>query len=500
MGEPVLEARGIHKRFPGVQALADVSLAVHAGEVHALVGANGAGKSTLVKILAGALRPDRGQILLDGRPVSIASPREAFRLGIALIHQEPNVVPQLDVVANIFLGREWVRGPWPGRPDRERMRQKAQEVLGLLGTSLDPSLPVGRLGIAQKQVVEMARALVAQSRVLILDEPTAALTPGEVERLFGLIGRLRAQGVGIIYISHRLEELPRVADRVTVLRDGRVVAHCSMAEASPTRLVAWMVGEAAVRHASPTERSGPAAGTELVRLEGCGRRGRLHDIHLVVRRGEVVGLAGLLGSGRTEVALGLMGIQPFDRGRVLVEGRPVQIRSPRMAKALGFALIPEDRRGEGLCGNLTVRENAAHAVLGRLFPYLWVHPGRERQHALRYMETLGIVPRRPEALAGQLSGGNQQKLVLAKWLATGARLFIFDEPTRGIDVAAKAEMHRLIRQLAEQGAGVLLISSELPEVLALSDRIYVMREGTVVAELAAGASQQDVLLRATGAA
>lgn len=493
---PVLEARNIRKRFPGVLALDDVSIAVFPGEVLAVVGENGAGKSTLMKILSGALQPDEGQILLDGRPVQLADPRQALELGIAIIYQELSVIDNLTIGENVLLGRLPHRPGLPIAVDWPEVWRRTAALLERVGAPLDPRTPVARLSVAQKQMVEIARALSQNVRVLILDEPTSALSLQETEKLFEIIRGLQAKGVAVIYISHRLEEVFAIAQRVTVLRDGKLVGTLPIGEATRERLIRMMVGRELGSLFAP-EKGEP--GPVRLEVRGLSRAGVLRDVSLTVRAGEIVGLAGLVGSGRTELARCLFGVDPYDSGEILLDGRPVTIRSPRDAVELGIGLVPEDRKLQGLVLILTVRENITLPTLPRLARLGFPSRRRERALVSRYIERLRIRTPSPEQRVMNLSGGNQQKVVLARWLATNPRVLILDEPTRGIDVGTKAEVHAIMAQLAREGVGMLMISSELPEILAMSHRVLVMRQGRIVAEFARDeATEERILAAATG--
>ncbi len=493
--DPVLDARGISKRFPGVHALDDVSLRIMPGEVHAVVGENGAGKSTLMKILSGAQAPDAGTIAIDGRDMTIESPRAAHDLGIITIYQELSLVNALSIGENIFLG-DLPTGTGGWQVDWPDVWRRSADLLARVGLNIRPQTLVRHLSVAQKQMVEIARALARNVRVLILDEPTSSLSDGETERLFEIIAALRAQGVGIVYISHRLGEVFRIAQRITVLRDGKLVGTLPVEEATEDRLVRMMVGRDLSRLFTEAR-----ATDAPVRLEvrGLSRRGVLHDIDLVVRAGEIVGLAGLVGAGRTELVRCLFGADRFDRGAILLDGQPVSIRTPGDAVDLGIALVPEDRKLQALILGMGVRENLSLPMLGRLgSPFA---PSRSRERAMvdDYIGNLRIrTPHREQRVAA-LSGGNQQKVVIARWLATKPKVLILDEPTRGIDVGAKAEVHALIARLAESGVAILMVSSELPEVLGMSHRILVMRGGRIVEEMPrADATEEAIMAAATG--
>ena len=488
---PLLELRGVSKRFPGVVALDDVSFELRRGEVHMLVGENGAGKSTLVKILSGIYQPDAGEILLDGRAVTLRDPHTAQQLGISTVHQELNLVPHLDVGRNIFLGREPLRGPG-GVVDWPELYRAARAQLAALGLAIDPRTRVRRLGVALQQMTEIAKALVAQARVLILDEPTAAITAEEAEQLFAIVDKLRDQGTAIVFISHHLEDATRIGDRATVLRDGRLVATVPMAGTRPRDLIRMMVGRELTQQ-FPKQPSNP--GPVALKVEGLSRRGVLHDVSLTVRRGELLGIAGLVGAGRTELARAIFGIDPIDGGRIEIDGRPVRIGSPSAAIRRRLALLPEDRKQQGLVLPLSVADNLAIAAPDKLrAPAGLVPPASRVRVARRFIDALRIKTPSARQKVMLLSGGNQQKVVLAKWLLTEADIFIFDEPTRGIDVGAKVEVYTLMNELLANGAAIIMISSELPEVLGMSDRVVVMRGGRIVAELDRDEATQEVVM------
>ena len=489
--EPVLVLRGVRKEFPGVVALDDVDLELWPGEVHVLLGENGAGKSTLMKVISGAVPRDAGEIWLNGAPAEIRGPRAAQALGIGIIYQEFNLVPHLTAGEHIFLGREPRLAP--GVIDQRALLAAAQRQLDALGVTIDARSVVSRLSVAEQQMVEVAKALSLDARVLIMDEPTSALTAQEIDELFAAIRRLKARGVAIVYISHRMDELFAIGDRVTVLRDGRHVGTRRIGETDMAELVRMMVGRD-LNDQYPKRAS--AVGEEVLRVEKLSREGTLHDITFALRRGEVVGLAGLMGSGRTELARAIFGADPIDSGRVFVRGEPRRITSPRTAIDLGMGLLTEDRKQQGLVLVLSVRENVALPSVGRWSRAGVVQTQREAATADQRIRELRI--KTPSALQRvlHLSGGNQQKVVLAKWLCTDADILIFDEPTRGIDVGAKFEIYELINQLAARGAAILMISSELPEILGMSDRILVMHAGRIAGEFAAAEATQEKLLAA----
>jgi rhamnose transport system ATP-binding protein len=492
---PILQLDGISKSFPGVIALDRVDFNLSPGEVHALVGENGAGKSTLIKIISGVYQPDAGTLRFFGRPEVIASPRAAQQLGIAVIHQELSLFPDLSVLENLFMGAFLLRGR---RVDWVRMRRDAREVLDSLDVTLDLDEPAGHLSAAQQQLVEIARALLRDARVLIMDEPTGPLTQKDAGSLFRLIRQLRARGVGVVYISHRLEEVFEVADRVTVLRDGRRIITAPVTAVKREDLIRHMVGRTldALFPKAVVE-----AGAPLLEVEGLGKLGVLDGVSFRLRQGEIVGLAGLVGSGRTSLAHAIFGIDPPDRGRTLVGGREVCITQPGCAIELGIAYIPEDRQRQGLILPFPVRANLSLVILRRLSHLGFINGPAEENVARQCVSRLDIRTPGIEVPAGNLSGGNQQKLVVGKWLAGDPRILIMDEPTRGIDVGAKAEIHRLVSDLARRGLGILLISSELPELLGMCDRILVMHRGRISGELArAEASQEKVMALAMGIA
>ena len=487
---PLLQMRGICKQYPGIQALNDAALEVRAGEVHALLGENGAGKSTLMKILSGAVRRDAGDILLNGRPADLGDPNRARKLGISTIYQELSLVPHLTVAENIFLGKAPTR--WPGVLDWPRIRREAARILGGLGVSLDPDAPVRSLRLAQQQMVEVARALADDARLLVMDEPTSSLSEREIAQLFEAIKRLTAGGVAVVYISHRMEEVFRIGQRVTVLRDGCHVATRDIADVTVPQLVRLMADRDVSDH---YPRRAHACGEELLRVEGLGS-GALRDVSFVLRRGEILGIAGLVGAGRTRLARAIAGADRVDRGRIVIRGKTVRVKSPADAARARIAFLPEDRKQQGLVLGLAVERNVAMSHLRALSWLGIMDRGRERREAQQAIVDLRIRTQGPEQAVVHLSGGNQQKVVLAKWLAARADIFIFDEPTRGIDVAARHDIYLLMNRLVEEGAGVMMISSDLPEVLGMSDRVLVMRAGAVQAELSADDATETAVLQA----
>ncbi len=492
---PILEMRDITKTYPGVIALDGVDFVVLPGEVHALVGENGAGKSTLMKILAGAEIKDSGRIIIDGKEANITNPQEAMRLGISIIYQEFNLVPYMSAAENIFLGREPMTAI-PGVIDFKRMYAEAERLISELGVRLDVRVPVNQLSVAQQQMVEIAKATSKKARIIAMDEPSATLTDHELENLFTLIRKLKADGVSVIYISHRLEEIFHIADRVTVLRDGKLVDTKPVSETSREDIIRMMVGrelkdtipKVTVEH-----------GDVVLEVRGLTRAGVISDISFSVRRGEVLGIAGLVGAGRTEVARAIFGADPIDSGEIILEGKPVTIRSPKDAIRLGIGLVTEDRKALGLVLGMAVRENVTLANLDPLSRFGFVSRRKEQQVANRFVEELMIRTPSVEQAVQNLSGGTQQKVVLAKWLFTQSKVLIFDEPTRGIDVGAKTEIYQLMNRLAEQGVAIIMISSELPEILGMSDRILVMHEGKIAGELSREeATQEKIMFLATG--
>ena len=476
----ILQLRALGKLFAGVPALSDVGFDVASGSVHGIMGENGAGKSTLMKILSGIERADAGEVLYEGRAVAFTNPREAMAMGICIVHQELNLVPSMTVAENLFLGSE---PRWAGLLlDRRALNAEATALLTGLGIALDPATRVDALSSALRQLVEIAKALARNPRVLILDEPTSSLSNAETEILYGLVARLKRAGVTILYISHRMREIFTLCDAVTVLRDGRHISTRPIAETSHDEVVRQMVGRELLQ-AQKVHRSHADAATVL-EVEGLSRPGRYQDISFSVRRGEIVGIAGLIGAGRSDVADGIFAAEPPHAGQIRLDGRPLNARRPAEAMAAGIALVPEDRKLQGLVLDHSVAENMTLAVLRRLAFGPFRRRGAERGVVERYCRRLSVKARSPDQTVGTLSGGNQQKVLLAKWLATQPKLLIVDEPTRGVDVGTKAEVYALMEELAGDGLAILIISSDMPELLAVSDRILVMREGRLVGEIA----------------
>ncbi|WP_395451264.1 sugar ABC transporter ATP-binding protein [Aminobacter sp. UC22_36] len=487
--------KDIGKSFPGVRALHNAQLELRAGEVHALMGENGAGKSTLMKILAGIYRRDAGEILLDGKSVEINSPRQAQDLGIGIIHQELNLMPHLTAAQNIFIGRE-PRKAGGLLLDEARLNAKAAEIFASMHLKLDPRTPVGGLTIARQQMVEIAKALSYRSRVLIMDEPTAALNDAEIAELFAIIDRLKAEGVGIVYISHKMDELKRIADRVTVMRDSEYIGTVPAAETPVDKIISMMVGRALTdeRPDIPDH----ATSEVVLEVKHLNRGTVIRDVSLSVRKGEILGFAGLMGAGRTEVARAVFGADRRDSGDIYMHGKKVDIRIPQDAVRAGIGYLSEDRKHFGLATGMDVRNNVVLASLARFTG----SGGLLREAAMhdaaaRYIDQLAIKTPSDRQEVRLLSGGNQQKIVIAKWLLRDCEVLIFDEPTRGIDVGAKNEIYKLLNALAKQGRAIIVISSELPEVLRLSHRIAVMCEGRLTGILPGGASQEEIMHLAT---
>jgi galactofuranose transport system ATP-binding protein len=482
---PILEVRRVTKRFPGVLALDDVSFELRPGEVHALVGENGAGKSTLIKVITGVYKPDDGQVHFKGEEVSYSDPRESQAVGISTIYQEINLIPLLSVAQNIFLGREPLNRL--GIIDVESMNREAAEILERYGIRADVTAPLRSLGLGAQQMVAIARAISVDTRAVIMDEPTSSLEAREVETLFGVIRQLREEGVGVIYVSHRLDELYEICDSVTILRDGRVVHAGELAELSRLQLIAYMLG----RELAEVEEEGAtgfgeeheAAREPVLEVQGLTQRPRLREITFDVRPGEVVGLAGLLGAGRTETAKAIFGAEPLDSGSVRVGGEDLRTGSPGAAIKAGIAFLPEDRKSEGIIPDLSVKENIVAAALPRLTHAGLVSEKEQDELVDRFIQSLGIKASSPDQPVRELSGGNQQKVLLARWLCMNPKVLILDEPTRGIDVGAKAEIQKLVDDLAVEGLGVILISSELEEITEGSDRVVALRDGAVVGVL-----------------
>jgi ribose transport system ATP-binding protein len=484
----LLQLQNIEKRFGGVTALKHGNLAVEAGEVHLLMGENGAGKSTMMKIVAGLIARDGGEMLWRGQPVRFRNPAEASSNGIAMVHQESLLAPHLSIAENIFLGREDA-GPL-GWVHRRRMTERAARLIQEHHFPLQADWRVERLSPAGKQLVEICRALQHGSSLLIFDEPTSSLSEAETHEVFRIVSTLRERKVGVIYITHRLQELRSVGDRVTVLRDGETVHSGPLSELSLDRLIQYMVGRevSAIYHREPL-----TPGRERLRVTGLNRKPLLKDINFNLRAGEIVGMAGLVGAGRTELCRALFGLDQIDSGEIAVDGRPIHIRNPREAVRAGLALIPEDRQKTGLATLLPISVNMTMASLDRVSHAGFLDLGAEKRASAEFGRKLRIKMDSPKQLAGRLSGGNQQKVVIAKWLERQARVFLFDEPTRGIDVGAKVEVFEVMDELARNGAAILMVSSEMPELLQVTDRILVMRQGRITGELPGRTTQEEIM-------
>ena len=494
MTASLLELRGITKSFPGVRALAGVDFTVLPGEVHALLGENGAGKSTLMKILSGIVRRDEGAIIFGGREINPHTPAEAQDCGISIVHQELSLAPNLTVAENIFVRREPRRF---GLINWRELNRQAQELLDEFELRIAPDTPVRKLSLASRQIVEIAKALSVRARLLILDEPTSSLETHETELLFRVIERLKSRGLGIVYISHKLDEIFRIADRVTVLRDGKFIGTRNRTETDAAELVRMMVGRE-LDHLYPPKATQP--GKVILELRGLSARGKCREVNLQVRSGEILGLAGLIGSGRSEAMQAAIGYLTRDAGEILLDGESVRIDSPRDAIALGIVYSPEDRKDQGLFLQQSVCANIVASNLTSVSSNGLISRAAEKELSDSFVRDLAIKTPDLEKQVGTLSGGNQQKVLLAKWLATKPRVLIIDEPTRGVDVGSKSEIHHLLRRFADAGGAVVMISSELPEILGMSDRIAVFHEGRVAGELSGESATEEAVMRlATGA-
>ncbi|UKE48090.1 sugar ABC transporter ATP-binding protein [Xanthomonas cerealis] len=498
----VLHAQGLSKAYAGVAALDDVALCLRRGEIHALMGQNGAGKSTLIKLLTGAVAADAGRMALDGDAIAPSSPLQAQQLGISTVYQEVNLCPNLSVAENIFAGRYPLKG-WPRRIDWRRVEREARACLQRLGVDIDVRRALCAYPVAVQQMVAIARALSVSARVLILDEPTSSLDEGEVAELFRVMRGLREQGMAILFVTHFLDQVYAVSDRISVLRNGRLVGEYLAADLPAPRLIAAMVGrelDVAAAAATAVDAAPPEAAPVLLQAQGLGRRGQLHPIDLQLRRGQVLGLAGLLGAGRTELARLLFGLDRADCGRVSIDGHDVALRGPPDAIRHGLALCPEERKTDGIVAELSVRENIVLALQARMGLRRFLSLAEQLRIAQGYVDALGIKTASVETPVGLLSGGNQQKVVLARWLATRPRLLILDEPTRGIDIAAKQDIMTRILALAREGMAVLFISAEVAEIERIADRIAVLRERRLVGELPGGCGERAVFELIAGSA
>lgn len=496
MDDVILRLEGISKSFPGVHALDQVQFELRRGEVHALVGENGAGKSTLMKVLAGVYTKDAGRILYKGKEVEIPNPRAAQHLGISMIHQELNLMPHLTVAQNIFVGRE-PRAKLPFVLDEKKINAQTMQLLDLLRLNIDPRTKVGSLTVAKQQMVEIAKALSFNAEVLIMDEPTAALTDAEIEDLFRVIRNLRAQGVGIVHISHRLEELKQISDRITVMRDGHYIDTKNTAEVTIDQIISMMVGRT-IYESTPELPEHPS--TELVlQVKNLKRGNAIKDVSFDLRRGEILGFSGLVGAGRTEVARAIFGADPYESGEIIIHGKPARIKTPGDSVQHGIGYLSEDRKRYGLTLGMDVETNLVLAAFNRfLDAFGWVNNKKIHTTAEKYVQKLAIKTPGLQQKVKNLSGGNQQKVVIGKWLTADTDILIFDEPTRGIDVGAKSEIYHLLNELAQQGKSIIMISSELPEILRMSHRVVVMCEGRVTGVLdVQDATQEKIMTYAT---
>lgn len=491
----LLEMTGITKRFPGTLALDNVQLTVQKGEVHVLLGENGAGKSTLVKIIAGVYERDEGNMFFDGKECCFSRVREAQNEGIGIIHQELNLLPERTIAQNIYIGKEPLKKNSAGMIDKRKMVRQAKELMSSIGLEMNSSTLVKDLSIAQQQMVEVVKALSANVKLLIMDEPTSSLTNREIDKLFSIIEKLKGNGIGIVYISHRMDEIRRIGDRVTVMRDGKYIDTVTVKNMDMDEIIKKMVGRSIQ---NMYHRDYNVAGEEILRTENLTGL-RFRNVNINVHKGEIVSLAGLVGAGRTEVAKAIFGYDPIEKGSYRLMGRTISKTTPQKSVKRGIAFLPEDRKAEGLTLQMTIAQNVVMASLCKAFPNRLLNNKKQMKIAEGYRHELKIASPNVEKIVGELSGGNQQKVVIAKWLATDCKFFIFDEPTRGIDVGAKAEIYQLLNLLAQKGIGILIISSEMGEVIGLSDRVYVMREGEIVTELKReGLTQEEIVKYAVG--
>ena len=489
----ILELRNIEKRFPGIVALKNMHLVLEKGEVHAICGENGAGKSTLMKIITGVYRPDEGEMFLNGERVVIKEPNEAYSKGIAIIYQETSLFMDMTVLENMFLGHEPMR-KFLGMVniiDYNAMRAKATDIFKKLGMMVDLDITVSELGVAAKQMVEIAKALTYEEKILILDEPTAALTIKEVKALFETVKRLKSEGVSMLYISHRLEEIFEIADRVTVMRDGHYITTANVNEVNIEQLISWMVGRK-VENLYPKEMA--EIGGVILQLKGLSQAGLLENVNLVLKQGEILGIAGLAGSGRTELAHAICGIVKPDKGEIIWNGVGLSVKNYRQALDIGIVYVSEDRKDNGLIIPMSIKENISLSLLRHISRFSFINFKEEEKISRKYIKELSIKAPNSDFIVENLSGGNQQKLSVAKALAANPKVLIMDEPTRGIDVGAKAEVHRIISDLAKEGMAIMLISSDLPEVLGMSDRLYVMKNGTIAGEFSREEATQEKVL------
>lgn len=491
--QPFLELKGVSKVFPGVRALDSVDLEIYPGEVHGLVGENGAGKSTLIKILTGAHKNETGQIIIEGKESNIKGPRDAMNYGITAIYQELNIVKQLSVAENVFLGREIKKNGNKGLLDISVMRKKAEELLEELGQKIDTKINVAKLGIGQQQMVEIAKALSVKTKLLIMDEPTSSLAEREVKELLKTVKELKNKGIAVIYISHRLDEVMEICDRVTVMRDGRKIDTLDIDKVDINGLIRLMVGRNLEQQYPKVESN---VNEEALRVENLNRRGVFKNISFNVKRGEIVGFSGLVGAGRTEVMRAIFGADEYDSGEIYINGKKVKITCPKDAMKNGIAFLTEDRKGQGLVLDNTIDFNTNIASYDKSSSGMLLNIKKLKELTKENIKKLNINPPSEDFIVRQLSGGNQQKVVIAKWLNTKANIFIFDEPTRGIDVGAKVEVYNVLNSLIKQNCAVIIVSSELPEILGMSDRVYVMHEGEITAEINRKDANQENIMRA----
>jgi ribose transport system ATP-binding protein len=488
-----LRLEGISKSFPGVKALNNVHLNVRKGEVHGLVGENGAGKSTLMKILSGAYGKDKGEIYWQGQKVEINKPKDSESLGIAIIYQEFNLVPQLSISENIWLGREPLANKTLHLIDWNEMHKKSSQMLQELNLEIDPTRPVAGLGVASQQMIEIAKALSLNAKLLIMDEPTSALSKNEIDQLFSVIRKLKAKGVSVIYISHHLDEVYEICDRGTVLRDGNYIATIDPKETTKDQLIQLMVGRTLDQQYPKIKTK---RGKELLRVENLNQKNILKDINFSAYAGEILGISGLVGAGRTELVKAVFGVDPIDSGKIFVGGNEIKIKSPQSAIQAGMGLLPEDRKYEGLVLKLSVKQNVSMASLDKFKRHGMLQLKIEKIKVMDFIDKLRILTPSIEKEVQNLSGGNQQKVVLAKWLASQSQILIFDEPTRGIDVGAKVEVYNLMNELVKNGVAVIMVSSEMPELLGMSDRILVMQQGRLMCEFNCEEATQEKILSA----
>ena len=492
----ILEMKNITKRFPGVLALDKVQLTLRKGEVHVLLGENGAGKSTLIKTITGAYIPDEGEMIFDRKPIKLENPLHAQKIGISAVYQEFNLIPELDAAKNIFLGKELVNGV---KLNSKEMYKRSEHYLAEIGANINVRVPVNTLGVASQQMIEIAKAISTDCKFLILDEPTAVLTNQEIDKLFEVVEVLKKKGVAIVFISHRLEEINRIGDKVTVMRDGTYVDTVDVEKGNLNTdyLVKLMVGRE-IKNKFPKEKV--EIGEEILRVENLNRKNVLHNINLSLHKGEILGIGGLVGAGRTESVKAIFGADHIDSGKIYMYGKEVTIKQPLDAIRLGIGLAPEDRKSEGLNLGMSIGDNIIMASTDKLSKLGVLNSKKRKQIPNNLKDELNIITPSINQIVGNLSGGNQQKVVLSKWIASDSKIVIFDEPTRGIDVGAKVEVYQLMNKLIRKGVGIIMISSELPELLAMSDRILVMHEGYITGELKGGeATQEDVLKLASGA-